>query len=270
VAQIRFAYGQVSGALTWFVNAYQEIARWRANIERLEGFADIMEATAEEVERAGIRVVPVEGGVLRLSDLRIEEPDGRVLLDGASASVSSGERVAVMGPSGSGKTILVRTIAGLWPFGRGRIEVPAGARMHFAPQQPYFPMGSLRAAVSFPSPAGAFPDERVHEVLRLLGLGPLAARLDVTEAWELRLSPHEQQRLALARVLLHEPDWIVLDKATSALDEEMEKRVYELLAERLPRATVVSVVHRPEVARYHTRRWSLAPGEDGRVVLRAA
>jgi putative ATP-binding cassette transporter len=270
IAQIRFAYGQVSGALTWFVNAYQEIARWRANIERLASFADIMDATAEEIERAGIRVVPVEGGGLRLSDLRLEEPDGRVLLDEASATVSAGERVAVMGPSGSGKTLLIRAIAGVWPFGAGRIEVPARARLLFVPQRPYFPIGSLHAAVSFPAPPGTFPEERIREVLGLLGLGPLAARLDDTEHWEQVLSPHEQQRLALARVLLHEPDWIFLDKATSALDQEMEERVYDLLASRLPRATIISVVHRPDVVRYHTRRWSLVPGEDGRIALRAA
>jgi putative ATP-binding cassette transporter len=260
----------VSGALTWFVNAYQEIARWRANIERLASFADVMDATAREVEGAGIRVVPVEGSTLRLEDLCLEQPNGQVLCYATSASVSAGERVAVTGPSGSGKTMLVRAIAGVWPFGEGRIEVPAHARMLFVSQRPYFPIGSLRAAVSFPAPAGTFPDERIRETLRLLGLDLLAARLDDTEQWEQLLSPQEQQRLALGRVLLHEPDWVFLDKATSALDEAMEKRVYELLAERLPRATIVSVAHRPEVARYHARRWTLAPGDDGVIALQAA
>ncbi|HET6303722.1 MAG TPA: ABC transporter ATP-binding protein/permease [Myxococcota bacterium] len=270
IAQIRFAYGQVSSALTWFVSAYQEIARWRANIERLATFADVMDVTAREIEDAGIRVVPVEGSALRIADLCLEQPDGRVQFQGANATVNAGDRVAVTGPSGSGKTMLVRAIGGVWPFGSGRIEIPARARMLFVPQRPYFPLSSLRDAVSFPAPTGTFADERIREALDLLGLGHLAARLDDTEQWEQLLTPHEQQRLALARVLVHEPDWIFLDKATSALDEAMEKRVYELLAQRLPRATLVTVAHRPDVARYHTRSWTLAPGEDGRIALDAA
>jgi putative ATP-binding cassette transporter len=166
--------------------------------------------------------------------------------------------------------MLVRAIGGVWPFGSGRIEVPARARMLFVPQRPYFPLGTLRAAVSFPAPIGSFPDERIREVLGLLGLSQLAGRLDDTEQWEQLLTPHEQQRLALARVLVHEPDWIFLDKATSALDEAMEKRVYELLAQRLPRATLVTIAHRPDVARYHTRSWTLAPDEGGTIALHAA
>jgi len=270
VVQVRFAYGQVSGALTWFVQAYQEIARWRANVERLSTFAEVMDATRDEVEEGGIRVVAAEAPALRLADLRVEEPRGRVLLDGASAALAAGDRVAVTGPSGSGKTMLLRAIAGIWPFGAGRIEVPARARLFFVNQSPYFPIGSLRAAASFPAPEGSFPDERIVEVLRLLGLGHLAPRLGDVEQWEQLLTHHEQQRLSLARVLLHEPDWIFLDKATSALDDEMERRMYEILAARLPRASVISVSPRPPTEDFHGRRWTLAPRADGRVALRAA
>ncbi len=270
IVQIRFAYGQVSGALGWFVYAYQEIARWRANVERLSTFTEAMDATARELDRSNIRVVPVDAPALRIVDLSLQAPDGSTLIDAASATVSAGERVAITGPSGSGKTILLRAIAGIWPFGRGRIDVPARARMLFVPQRPYLPLGSLRTAVSYPAPGGAFPDTRIHEVLRLLGLDHLTTRLDETAPWDQQLSPHEQQRLAMARVLLNEPDWVFLDKATSALDEEMEKRVYALLAERLPHATVISVAHRPEVAAYHTRHWTIAPNAEGRASLQAA
>jgi putative ATP-binding cassette transporter len=270
IAQVRFAYGQVSGALAWFVYAYQEIARWRANIERLASFADVMDATEKEFERAGIRVVTAPAPALRLADLRLERPDGRVVLDRTSATVAPGDRLAITGPSGSGKTILLRAIAGVWPFGTGRIEVPVRARMLFVPQDPYLPLGTLRAAIAYPAPEGAFPDERIREVLRLLGLGHLEGRLGDVEPWEERLSGHEQQRISIARVLLHEPEWVFLDKATSALDEAMEKRVYELLAERLPRTTLISVAHRPAVEAYHARRWTLAPRDHGPASLQAA
>jgi putative ATP-binding cassette transporter len=270
VAQIRFAYAQVSGALTWFVSAYQEIARWRASIERLASLSEVMDSTAKDLERAGVHVVPMETASLRLADLRLEAPDGSVVLERANATAGPGERVAITGPSGSGKTILLRAVAGIWPFGEGRIEVPAGGRVLFVPQQAYLPLGSLRAVLSYPSAEGSFTDERVRESLRLLGLEHLEEKLDDVEPWDQQLSGSEQQRLALARVLLNEPDWVFLDKATSELDEGMEKRVYELLAARLPRSTVLSVAHRPSLMPYHTRFWKLSPHDHGPASLQAA
>jgi putative ATP-binding cassette transporter len=270
IAQTRIAYVQVASALTWFVNAYQEIARWRASVERLATFSAMMDATQRELAAAGIRLEPSPDESLRLSDLAVEVPRGHLLLEGVNASIEAGQRVAITGPSGSGKTVLMRSIAGLWPFGSGSIQVPARTSKLFLPQWPYLPLGSLRAAVSFPSPEGSFPDERIREAMRVLGLSQLEPRLDEQGQWEQQLSPHEQQRLALARVLLHEPEWVFLDKATSALDEAMERRVYELLAERLPHATVVSVTHRPAVAGYHERLWTLGFKDNGRVELRAA
>jgi putative ATP-binding cassette transporter len=198
-------------------------------------------------------------GELRLSGVQLARPDGRVLLDGATATIHPGDHVALLGPSGAGKRTLLRAIAGIWPFGRGRIEVPEQARTLFLPERPYLPLGTLRAAVSFPAPEGSFPDERIRETLELLGLGNLAGQLDELAPWQQFLSGGEQQRLALARVLLQEPDWIFLDGATSSLDEETEKRFYDLLRERLPGSAVISIADRPAVARYHERHWTLVP-----------
>jgi vitamin B12/bleomycin/antimicrobial peptide transport system ATP-binding/permease protein len=270
VAQVRFAYGQVSGALTWFVNAYQEIARWRASIERLATLAETIDATERDLAHAGLRVVASETSALRLANLQLEAPDGSVMLERANATANPGERVAITGPSGSGKTILLRAVAGIWPFGSGRIEVPPGARVLFVPQQAYLPLGSLRAVISYPSAESAFPDEHVREALRLLGLGHLEAKLDLVQPWDQELSGSEQQRLAFARVLLNQPDWVFLDKATSELDESMEKRVYELLAEKLPKSTVISVAHRPSLLPYHTRLWRIARHDVGPASLQAA
>jgi putative ATP-binding cassette transporter len=270
VAQIRFAYGQVSGALNWFVFAYQEIARWRANIERLATFAEVMDATAADLARAGVRVVPAETPVLRLEGLRLDTPDGNVLVDRMDATVEPGDRVVITGPSGTGKTILLRAVAGIWPFGKGRIELPPDASMLFVSREPYLPLGSLRAAVSYPAAEGAFSDERIREVLGLLGLESLGARLNEVAPWDEQLTGHEQQRLGIARVLLNEPAWVFLDKATSALDEPMEKRVYELLAEHLPASTIISIAHRPKVEGYHRKRWTLAPRDHGPAVLQPA
>jgi putative ATP-binding cassette transporter len=270
VAQTGIAYAQVSGALTWFVNAYQEIAQWRASIERLLTLTDAMDSARNRTRAGSLSVEQTVGDSLRLCDLRLELPNGRALLDAANAVIAPGEHVVVLGPSGAGQSTLLRAIAGRWPYGAGRIEVPAGARTLFLSQRPYLPIATLRAAISYPALEGTFPDEKIREVLRLLELERLADRLDETEHWEKHLSPGEQQRLALARVLLHEPSWVFLDDATCALDEEMEARAYELLAERLPDSTVVSIAHRPAVARYHARRWTLVPDGDGCAALQAA
>jgi putative ATP-binding cassette transporter len=253
------------------VNAYQEIAAWRASIERLLSFTDAIDATRARLERpGGVRVEPGDSDALRLSELHLELPSGRPLLDARTASIAPGEHVVVVGPSGAGQTTLLRAIAGHWPFGSGRVELPAGARTLFLSQQPYLPIATLRDAVSYPDVEGTFSDEKIREVLALFGLDELAEKLDLIDHWEKRLSGGEQQRLALARVLLHEPGWVFLDDATSALDEETERRAYATLEERLPHATVVSIAHRPAVERYHARRWTLVRRREGPAQLLAA
>src|SRR5262245_26069933 len=270
IAQTRFAYGQVAGGLAWFVNAYQEIARWRANIERLTSFTDAIDATQRDFEDGGIRLEETQPDAIRLAGLGVEAPRGHPLLQGADATVSAGERVAITGRQGSGRTMLMRVLAGIWPFGSGRIAQPPRERMFFLSQQPYLPIGSLRQVVAYPSAQDAFPEERLREALHVFELDHLLARLDEEEPWDQKLSAHEQQRLALARVLLHEPEWILLDEATSNLDEAAEVKAYEILTGRLPKAALVSVAERPGVLPYLPRRWNLAADAQGRVALEAA
>jgi putative ATP-binding cassette transporter len=265
--QTRAAYGQVAGALTWFVNAYQEIAQWRASIERLSAFADSMEASqAGRVTGADIRITPTPDPAFRIHDLCLNLPDGRVLMEGINGELVAGARVAIVGPSGTGKTTFLRAMAGIWPFGSGHIEASTAGRALFLCHRPYLPIGSLRAAVAYPSAPDAFPDDKIREALGLLELDHLAMRLDETRHWEQDLSGDEQQRLIFARVLLHEPAWLFMDDATAEISERMERHIYELLAERMPRAAVVSITHREAVAAYHETRWMLSPGGPGEPV----
>ena len=270
VLQTGIAYGQVSGALVWFVNAYQEIAQWRASVERLLTFTDALDAARERHAGDGLCVEADGGDAVHLEDLHLALPDGRALLDAGSASILPGERVAVVGPSGAGQTTLFRALAGRWPFGRGHIAMPPRASTLFLGQRSFLPIGTLRAALSYPSPDASFSDPKIREALQQVDLGHLASQLDETDHWEKRLSAGEQQRLGIARALLHEPHWLFLDDATAALDEDAESKIYALLKERLPEASIVSIAHRPSVARYHTRRWTLVPHPGGPAELQAA
>jgi putative ATP-binding cassette transporter len=269
IAQTRYAYGQVAGGLAWFVNAYQEIARWRANIERLTSFSDAMDGAQREFESGGIVRERADPERIQLIDLQVEAPRGQVLLDRLDATLRPGERVAIAGGQASARTLLIRALAGIWPFGAGRIEQPARERMFFLPRRPYLPIGSLRAAVCYPSAPDAFQNEQIVAALHSFGLDFLAARLDDDEPWEQKLSAHEQQRLAMARVLLQKPAWIVFDEATSDLDEATEANVYAVLAQQLPNAGLLAVAERPGALAWLPRRWTLSESAGGRVALEA-
>lgn len=263
VTQVGFAYSQVSGALTWFVNAYQEIAQWRASIERLAAFVDVVSATSTELARGErLEIATHDAEEIRLNDVVLHLPNGQPLVR-AAAAISPGESIALLGPTGSGKTTLFRALAGLWPYGAGRIEIPRGARLHFVPARPYLPVGSLRFAVTYPEPEDRYSDDLIAEALGIFGLGGLVEVLGDHAQWHVRLSVAEQQRLSLVRVLVKRPGWIFLDEATAALDEEMEAHAYVTLRRRLPRATLLSIAHRPSVAALHDRRWLLVRDEHG-------
>jgi putative ATP-binding cassette transporter len=269
--QIASAFGQVQGALSWFVESYAQLAEWKATVDRLTQFRAAVDAARAEALATGITVERGASDAIEIEDLDLETPVGRALVRDASIALTPGEATLITGPSGSGKSTLFRALAGIWPFGRGTVRVPEGARSLFLPQRPYLPIGSLRAAVSYPSLPGAFPDDAMVDALNAAGLHGLAGTLDEEAHWGQRLSPGEQQRVAVARALLNRPDWLFLDEATSALDEATEQRVMAVLMERLPGTTIVSIAHRPALTRVHARRLVLE-GADGapRVIATAA
>jgi len=270
--QISNAFGQVQGALSWFIDAYTTFASWKATVDRLTGFHNAI-VIAQEETRAGVGPAVVADATtddLQLRDLELGLPTGRVLLSGIDASIERGERVLIRGPSGSGKSTLFRAIAGIWPFGKGQVRLPREFHALFLPQRPYFPIGTLRQVVSYPSASGAFSDSQVRDALAATGLGHLANRLDEQQSWAQQLSGGEQQRVALARALLQKPAWLFLDEATSALDEPSQARVYQLLNEWLTDATIISIAHRSALADFHGKLWELKSDGDGRVRMLAS
>ena len=271
--QVANAFGEVQTALSWFVNAYTDIAEWKASVDRLLTFQKALDETSAEARHhQGVQLQPGSRPDLEAEGIDLALPgreglEGRVILSGASLKVKPGERVLVTGPSGSGKSTLFRALAGIWPYGRGEVRLPAGARVLFLPQKPYIPVASLRDAVTYPAARGSFGDEAVREALALVDLEPFASRLDDEQNWSMQMSPGEQQRLAVARALLYRPDWLFLDEATASLNDALEAKLYTLMQQRLPGTAFISIAHRANVARFHAREYQLLPeGASGRLL----
>jgi vitamin B12/bleomycin/antimicrobial peptide transport system ATP-binding/permease protein len=266
--KIQSAFGEVKGALSWFVENYGNIAPWKASVDRLLSFQDsIAQVRAKTQDAQGIQVDASNDGKVAVDDVTLALPDGRAIARNLTLDVAAGERLLLTGDSGTGKSTLFRAIAGIWPFGRGRVSRPDGKRTLFLPQKPYLPIGALRDTVSYPGKPGEFSDAQIVDALRACKLEGFITRLDEQQHWGQLLSPGEQQRLAFARALLHKPDWLFMDEATSALDEATEKEMYRLLNEHLPNSTFVSIAHRPNVAAFHTRRIEIAPDGNGKMTL---
>ena len=271
--QIASAFGRVQDALSWFVDNYSSLATWRATTDRLTSFEDNLIATAQQIRAQSAtksiadNARPVDAGMLTAHNLGIALPNGQQLLAQTSLSAAPGDLVLLKGPSGSGKSTLFRSFAGIWPFSKGQTHLPEGAM--FIPQRPYFPDGPLRDALAYPQPASTYSDEALKQALTDALLPKLCERLDDHDAWGQKLSGGEQQRLAIARVLLKKPQWIFADEATAALDEVAEKTLYEKLRAHIQtvKGGMVSIAHRPTVAAFHSRQWALEKLPEGSPAL---
>ncbi|MEB2855185.1 MULTISPECIES: ABC transporter ATP-binding protein/permease [Pseudomonas] len=260
--QINSAFGNVQENFSWFITAYSDLAAWRATCDRLLSFRQAM---SDNEQRTPAIDVQNQGSDLQVHNLGLDLADGRHLLTDADMTVEPGERVMLSGRSGSGKSTLLRAMGHLWPAGHGNIRLPA-ARYLFLPQKPYLPIGTLREALSYPQPGDTYAPERYAQVLETCRLPHLVGRLDEANHWQRMLSPGEQQRLAFARALLYAPQWLYMDEATSAMDEEDEATLYQALIDENPGLSIVSVGHRSSLKRFHPRHVRI---DSGRLVEQA-
>ena len=262
--QTNQTFSSVQDGLTWFVDSYATLADYRAVVQRLMGFEEAMQAATLAAEQPPrIERDRAAASVLATDRLVVRLPSRAPLTAPASLRLGRGERVLLTGRSGSGKTSLLRALSGIWPFGDGRIDVPAGTSIFVLPQRTYMPQGTLRQALAYPKTLDAYPDAAVRAALHAVGLGKLEGEIDAADNWPQRLSGGEQQRLGVARVLLAKPQWLLLDESTSALDEAGEAEIYKTIIDRLPDTGIVSVGHRSTLAAFHTRQIDMKAAEDG-------
>jgi putative ATP-binding cassette transporter len=265
VMQAASAFVTVQVAFNWIVENYPRLADWTASAHRLASLLVSLDRL-ESAENSGpwgrIMRKRAEDGALRLHGVSVTLNDGDAVVNEADIEIAPGEKVLVVGESGTGKSMLVRAIAGLWPWGKGEIQVEDEG-LFLMPQQPYVPLGTLRHAATYPLPADSVDNELVRKTIEEVGLGHFLDRLDEDAEWGNVLSGGEKQRLAFARVLLQRPSLVVMDEATAALDPLSQGELMQLMLERLPGATIVSVAHRVELEAYHTRKLVLEYQPEG-------
>ncbi|HEX3411876.1 MAG TPA: ABC transporter ATP-binding protein/permease [Stellaceae bacterium] len=264
--QIASAFRQVQESLSFIISSYTEIAEYQSVVQRLAGFREKMNEIAVEQQRPQPIEIVREGTGVEVDALDLNLPDGGSLRPDITLAATPGKPLLITGASGAGKSTLLRAIAGLWPYGRGRIRVGDG-RYLFLPQRPYLPLGTLADALVYPRSAAELSRDSLADALRSVGLPELVERLDEEANWAQRLSIGEQQRLAFARVLLARPEIVFLDEATSALDEAAEISLYRLLREAPWRPTIVSVGHHGTLRRFHDAVVDLARSPVSRAAV---
>jgi len=265
--QAATAFVQVQIALNWLSDNAVRLADWFASSRRVSQLTLAIERLEESLgplgDNEGIEIGASPDGNIHLRELDIEQYDGTLMIEDAETVVKPGEKVLVKGDSGTGKSTLIRAMAGLWPWGSGKILKPENAEFAFMPQRPYFPLGTLRQALLYPYPDQKVADEKIHDALTRCGLEHLIPRLDEAENWSQVLSGGEQQRAAFARVMIRPPDILIMDEPTSSLDELSQFRMMEYMRDFLPETTVIHVGHRPGLEPFHNREIRLVRKRRG-------
>ena len=263
------AFQQVTSALSWPVDNLPRIAEWRASVERVLALEEAVQTVTLEAARTGdtaINLSRLPGSPLGLHALWVAAPDGTAMLADLNLEVGPAEHVLVDGDADAAGAFF-RVLAGIWPWGRGRVDLPADTEMSAVGRRPYLPEGTLRRALLFPAPPQDYPDEAIVQALSQAGLDALSERLDELGDWGRTLGGGELQRLSFARLVLHRPNWIVLGDATDALDAEVADAMLRLISDQLPGSAIIVIGRHPGSAEAFNRRMTLQRDADGTILL---
>jgi len=269
VMQLASAFAQVQVAIAWLVDNYRAIAEWFASARRVVELVDAF----DDQDRATANGMPLvsrgisNDGAIHLSGLRLTDRNGRIVIDQAETVLKPRTRTMLTGEAGSGKSVLVRAIAGLWPWGAGAILLPEAAKMHFLPATPFLPAGPLREALSYPTAPEGLTPEQLDDALDACGIAHLHARLFETARWDQELSASERQRVAFARAILQHPDIIILDEALTAFDEAGQIDIIDALIAHCPTATIINTGgHGGVSSRFDRHLFMQSSGGDGTIL----
>jgi putative ATP-binding cassette transporter len=265
VMQLVSAYLPFQTAIAWAVDNFRALSNWHASARRVAGLIQAMRDLDRDLDdpaKSSIKAEESLDGRVHVNGLTITNRDGHVVAANLDLLIQPGEKIMLTGESGTGKSALAHTVAGLWPWGSGTVQLPRGARLSFIPQRAYMPLGSLRDALRYPLERLDADDVAIGDALTRCGIGHLASRVDDVERWDQLLSNGERQRLAFARLLVQRPSIVILDDALGALGDESQAEIMRLLRSDLADTTLISVAQHGGLERFHDRTLTLikAPG----------
>jgi putative ATP-binding cassette transporter len=262
------AFQRLTSALSWPVDNISEVARCRASADRILLLYEGLQLLDADVRTPGTQRIQLERSeraCLVIEDLCIAEPSGNILLEHFSTDIRRGERVQIKGnPEVTGS--LFKVVGGLWPWGSGRVRLPADGSMLFVTQRPFLPEGTLRQALCYPHPPDAFPDTSIRHALECVGLAWLSQRMADRDNWEQVLPQRALQRIGIARVLLQRPAWVFMQEATDSFDLKGERLILEMLRRELPNSTLLNISFHPGLRKLHHRTLVLGKAHEAKVL----
>jgi len=207
----------------------------------------------DAVEKSKLKYYETDDDQIVIKHLDVYLPTGKKQISAENLVLKAGEKILIKGRTGAGKTTLFRVLAGIWPYGEGEIYLPKNKRVIVLPQKPYFPIGTLEEAISYPLPPHTYPREEIQKALITVGMEEFVNRLDEVGHWNMLLSGGEQQRVGIARAILFNPDYLFFDEATASMDEPSEEILYNKLLEIMKDTTIISIGHRSSLEKFHDR-----------------